>query len=264
MVYKPFQQKKERNKEKQIFAFVAIFLLAIFNFFPSAWGTFSAFANKISVPFWLAGNKIEYGMSGFTSLLRSKQSLNEQNMKLLAEISNLRQKLSGYDFAVQDNLEMKKNLFGSPKEYLSARIISRPNVAAYDTFIIDAGSERGVKKGANILTKENVSMGIVEEVYSRSSKARLFSTAGQISNVLLGPENTPVEIRGMGGGTFIAEVPSGADIREGDTALLSENTDYIVAYVISKEKNSANSFQKFYLEAPTGLFTIKYVRIEKK
>ena len=263
MSYKSFQSKKERKNAKRIFSFVAVFLLAIFSFFPSAWKMFSSFANDLSLPFWTTGNTTGSGISGFFSLMRSKQSLAEQNSALSEEISALKEKLSGYDFVVQDNLEMKQTLFGDPKKYSVARIISRPNISAYDTFILDAGSDRGIQKGSKVLSGEKTVIGTVEETYSQSSKVRLFSTAGQKVNVLLGPENIPAEILGMGGGFFTVEIPNGADVKEGDIAVLAENSAYVVATVTSKEKTDTDSFQKFYLESPAKIFVMKYVEVEK-
>lgn len=249
---------------KKTAIFFAVFLLSIFTVFPSAFKGFSSRVNGISMPFWTTGDGISSGISGILSLFRSKQSLLKQNLALSSEISELKQQLSGYDFVVAENIEMRDLLFQRSEERIFARIISRPNVTAYDTFLIDSGKNAGVEKGAMILAQKNSVIGLVEEAYPNSSKARLFSTAGMITNIFLGPENIPAELHGMGGGSFFAEVPKDVDIREGDTAILAEKPEYIAAYVVSKEKDITQSFQKFYLKSPVGLFTIKYVEIEKQ
>lgn len=262
--YKSFQPKKEKKMAKKTAVFVAVSLLIVFTVFPPAFKEFSSRANGISIPFWIAGDGISSGISGVFSLFRSKRFLSEQNRALASEISELKQQLSGYDFVVAENLEMRDLLFQRSEKRIFARIISRPNVTAYDTFLIDVGKSAGVGKGAVVLAQKNSVIGLVEEAYPDSSKARLFSTAGTITNIFLGPENIPAELHGMGGGSFFAEIPKDIDIREGDTAILAEKPEYIAAYVVSEEKDSTQSFQKFYLKSPVGLFTIKYVEIEKQ
>jgi len=263
MTYKSFQPKKDKKITKKIAIFSAIFLLALFTFFPSVFKGFSSFANEISIPFWKAGEGTTSGFSRFSSLFASKQTLYDENLILKDKVKTLEEKLSGYNFAVQENIELKKAFLGDPKGRIFAQIVSRPNVAAYDTFIIDKGEKDGIVKGAKVLSGDMSLMGTVEEVYPNTSKARLFSTAGTITNVFLGPENIPAEIHGTGGGTYTALVPDGVDIREGDTALLSSDPSRIVAFVVSKEKADDDSFQKFYLKNPADLFSIKYVEIER-
>jgi cell shape-determining protein MreC len=263
MSYKPFQPKKEKKIAKKSIFFVVIFLLIVFTVFPTLFRGFSSATNEVSVPLLNAKEQTTGGITDFFAVFRFKQNLYNQNRALSEKISDLEQKLSGYDFLVQENLELKNTFFQKTEGYIFARVVLRPNVAVYDTFLLDVGTDMGIKKGAKVFSGETAVVGTVEEVYPHSSKARLFSTAGQVTNVLMGPDNIPLELRGMGGGAFIVDVPSGVDIQEGDTALLAEKPDSIVAYAMVKEKTDTGSFQKFHLESVVGIFNLKYVKIEK-
>lgn len=263
MVYKPFQPKKEKKMAKKSIFFIVVFLLIVFTIFPSVFRGFSSSTNSASVPLLNAKEQTTGGVLGFFALFRFKQSLYNQNLALSEKVSDLEQKLAGYDFLIQENLELKNIFFQKTEEFVFARVIARPNITAYDTFLINVGQTAGIKKGAKVFSGETMIIGTVEEVYANSSKARLFSTAGQITNVLMGPDNVPLELRGMGGGSFIADVPSSVDIQEGDTALLAEKPDFIVAYATSKEKTDTGSFQKFHLEGLASIFNLKYVKVEK-
>jgi len=263
MPYKPFQPKKEKKMAKKSIFFVVVFLLIVFTVFPSVFREFSSSANNVSIPLLNVKGQTTGGISGFFALFRSKESLYNQNLTLSEKVSDLEQKLSGYDFLIQENLELKNIFFQKTEGYIFARVIARPNVTAYDTFLIDAGKSAGIKKGTKVFSGDTAIIGIIEEVYANSSKARLFSTAGQITHVLMGPDSIPLELRGMGGGSFTADVPNGVDIQEGDTALLAERPDFVVAYAVSKEKTDTGSFQKFHLESLAGIFNLKYIKVEK-
>ncbi|MCK9352210.1 MAG: rod shape-determining protein MreC [Candidatus Paceibacterota bacterium] len=263
MPYKSFQPKQAKKSAKKSIIFLGVFLLVLLTIFPSLFGGFSSLANSASTPLWSAGEGSSSGILGFFSMFRSKRALYEQNRALTDKVSDLEQKLSGYDFVVQENIELKDVFSQKPEKTVLSRIISRPNVTAYDTFLIDTGKDGGISKGAKVFAGDTALIGIVEEVYARSSKARLFSTAGATTNVFLGPENIPAELFGMGGGSFFVEIPKDVDVKEGDIAMLSDDPEHITAYIVSREKELDNSFVKFYLQSPANLFNIKYVSVEK-
>ncbi len=262
MVYKSFQPKKEKKGVKKFPIFIAVFLLAILTIFPSIFRGFSASANNGSVPFLIFGNNVASSFSGVAFYFKSRQSLLDENKALSVKLSKMEAELSGFDFVVQENLELKKNLKENVGKNIFAQVIARPNVTAYDTFLLDAGTKKGVKINSKILTDGIFAIGIIDEAYADSSKARLYSTSGQITNVLIGPNNIPVEIHGLGGGSFSAEVPNSVDIQIGDAVILAESSNSIIAIVRSEEKTNVDSFRKFYLQSPASLFSLKYVEIE--
>lgn len=231
--------------------------------FPDSFRFFSSIVNDGATPIWNIGGAGRSAFSKYGLFLNSQKSLVAKNKELSDTIKKMELRLTGYDFVVQENLELKKTLFHKKETAVSGAIIARPNVAAYDTFLIDVGENSGIQKGDKVLANENMILGLVEEVYSFSAKARLFSTAGETTDAILGPDNIPVQLKGSGGGSFMVELPREMDIREGDSAILSGAPEYIIAIVISKEEVSTESFQKIYLRGPVSVFDAKYVQIIK-
>jgi len=262
-MYRPLQSKKPKNKLRTAFFFFAFFVLMVFTVFSGAFHFFSSVANDTSIPFWNIGSAGNSAFSKFTAFLSSQQSLVEKNAELSKKIKKMQTELTGYDFVVQENLELKNLLFQKKENAVFGAIIARPNVTAYDTFLIDIGENSGIQKGDKILSDENMILGTVEETYPWSAKAILFSTAGKISDTLLGPDNIPTQLKGLGGGSFIAELPREMDIREGDSAILPGAPEYVMATVISKEQKSTESFQTIYLRGSVSLFDAKYVQVIK-
>ena len=215
------------------------------------------------VPVWNIGAAGGSVLSNYGSLLNSQSSLVAKNNELSEKIKKLETEVNGYDFVVQENLELKKQLFQKKENSIFGAVIARPNITAYDTFLINVGENDGIKKGDKILANENMILGTVDEAYFGSSKAILFSTTGEISNALLGPDNIPIQLKGMGGGSFTAELPREMDVQEGDNAVLPGTPEYIVAQVVAKESKSADSFQTVYLRGPVNIFDAKYVQVVK-
>ncbi len=215
------------------------------------------------MPFWNTGAVGVSTISGTALSLNSKESLVAKNKELSDKVKQLKREVNGYDFVVQENLELKKVLFQKSEETLTAGVVARPNITAYDTFLIDIGKNSGIKNGDKVLADENTMLGIIEETYSYSSKARLFSTAGEISEALLGPDNIPVQLHGLGGGSFSTETPRGIDVKKGDSAVITGTREYIIAQVVEVEDRSTESFQKIYLRGPVNIFNTKYVQVVK-
>lgn len=215
------------------------------------------------MPFWNTGAAGGVSFSNTALSLNSKESLIAKNKELTETIKKLEREVNGYDFVVQENLELKKLLFQKTEETLIATVVARPNITAYDTFLIDIGKNSEIKNGDKVLSDGNATLGVIEETYQYSAKARLFSTAGEISDALLGPESIPVQLRGLGGGTFTTEVPHTMDVKKGDSAVVSGTPEYIIAEVVSVESGDTESFQKIYLRGPVNIFNAKYVQVVK-
>ncbi|MFA6566292.1 MAG: rod shape-determining protein MreC, partial [Candidatus Paceibacterota bacterium] len=224
---------------------------------------FSSAANDGAMPVWKMGSAGKSFFSKCGLFLNSQKALVAKNGELSEKIKKLELRLTGYDFVVQENLELKKTLFHRKENTVFGAVVARPNVSAYDTFLLDIGENFGIKKGDKILANENMILGFVEEAYPVSAKARLFSTAGEVTDAILGPDNIPVQLKGSGGGSFILELPREMDVEEGDSAILPGVPEYIIATVISKEEVSTESFQKIYLRGPVSVFDVKYVQIIK-
>jgi cell shape-determining protein MreC len=162
---------------------------------------------------------------------------------------------------VQENIELKKLFSGKKESGIFAGVLARGGGTPFGTFLLDVGSESGVKNGDMVLVDQNIALGKITETYSRSVKIKLFSASGETTDVFLGPENIPAQLNGVGGGVYTALLPRELDIQEGDAAVLSGVEGFILAYVESKESNPSEAFQKIYLRSPVNVFEVKYLQI---
>lgn len=253
---RPIIQKKRKKSGLKIFFAVAIFSVIFFSVYPSSFRAVSLWINALAIPFWNSAH-FENGMSN----IRSKSSLIKENEDLRQRIDILDRKLKGYDVVVQENIEMKKLFSARKPGTIFASLLAWPNSLPFDTFLLDVGSESKVANGQLVFADKDIVLGKVAETYSYSAKVKYFSSPGEITDAFLGPENIPIQLKGVGGGAFTVELPRDLDIREGDAAIFPGSEGFIVAYVGSKEENLTDSFQKLYLQSPVNIFELKYVQI---
>jgi len=230
---------------------------------------------NVASPFWSASNALRGNFAGIEAFLSSKQSLARENEKLRARVRELEKDLLGYDLIVSDNIDLRRMLGREESNeggILLAGVLSRSSDLPYDTLYVDAGERRGIPIGALVLAgfsgemsssapSVRVAAGRVMEVFPSRAKVRLFSSAGESTQVFLGPDNTIAELRGRGGGTFIAELPKDLDIRAGDTAVFPGAEGYFVALVETVQVDQSEAFQLAYLRTPFNPNELRYVGI---
>lgn len=251
--------KKKTKKSRKIFIGFAIFLIALFTFFPQAFGALGRPLFVVAMPFWNAGTFVRDAWKESSSVYLSKKTLVRENNDLHLEIAKLKREIRGYDVLIQQNIELKKELFGKTLAGKIGTVVARPVVSEYDTLLVDIGTVAGVEKGDVVLADSNIVLGTVEEVYPYSSKVRMYSSPGRKSDVLIGPSNISVQIEGNGGGSFSAQVPHGLNIIKGDAAILPGGDGFILGYVVSLEENTSTSFDTVRLSGTVNIFELKYI-----
>lgn len=257
---RPIIQKKQKRSGAKIFFIFALLLVIFFSASPSSFYVVSSFFNRIAVPFWnIEDSATKMLPSG--AIFQSKTELKKENADLRGQIVAMKRDLKSYDFVVQENLEFKKLFAGKKDGTLFAGLLGRPRSFPFDTFLLEIGSESGIKNGALVFSDQNIALGKIIETYPYSAKIKTFSSSGETTDAFLGPENIPVQLKGAGAGSFTAELPRDLDVQEGDATFLPGSEGFILAYVESKEENLTDSFQKLYLRGPVNVFELKYVQI---
>jgi len=164
----------------------------------------------------------------------------------------------------QENLDLKARLGRpgiAPARILGA-VLLRPPATPYDTLVIDAGAEEGVALGDYVSAGGSALVGTVSEVYAHAARVQLFSAPGQKYNALL-RGSIPLNIEGQGGGSMVAQVPSGTAVSAGDTALVPGIAGGLAARVTQVDKTEA-SFVTIYFQLPANIFTLRFVEVWKQ
>lgn len=280
MIFRPNNRTRNRGaKSLKIFGALTALLLAIFLLSrSSSSGALSRGAENIAAPIWRAGASVRGEGPGFFSFFSAKEALISQNQEREAENKKLKANLIGYDAALREILDLRTLLHRDPaaQDIVLAGVLARSSDLPFDTLHIDAGKNFNIGYGdiviagapnenetasTSSLSSNLIAVGSVMEVTRSASKVKLFSSAGEKTQVFLGPENLSVTLAGAGGGTMSVELPKDADVKAGDTALLPGVSGNIVAVVHALEPDPTLSFVTVYLRLPVNPRELRYVGI---
>ncbi len=256
-----------KNKRKKI-AFVAsaIIFLGVFLYFRAPIFSFlSAISQQVFKPAIYLKNNLARSFSGWGAVFSSKRSLSAEIDALKLQLLENEARTENYNSILDENERLKEILdrASNNKNFLLSAILSKPNKSPYDTMLVDAGGDLGVKEGDLVFALGNIPVGRVAEVYSESSKVILFSTSGEKTEVLVDGRNTFIEIIGRGGGNFEMVLPRDFELSKDSTVSLPGITPYTVAAVKAIVSDPRDSFTKALLVSPVNMHDIKFVQIRQ-
>lgn len=265
--------KKTKRKKYLNITLVVFVLIILFYFRSGIFNGLSYVMEGVSRPVLIAGNNIGEKLRGLGSYFVSKNSLYLQNQKLQMQVKENDARMSNYDSVVAENAGLKEILgrMNSKASMTLAAILSKPNQSIYDTLIVDAGTEQGIKEGNIVFALGNVPISRVDTVYSNSSKVVLFSSAGETTQatVSLGHgltgeavKNVSLELIGRGGGNFEMIMPKDFTLQKEDQAVMPGLNPLLLAIVETIISDPRDPFTKALLSSPVNIQEIKFVEIE--
>ena len=198
---------------------------------------------------------------GLLGQFTSATALAEENKRLQDTLAALSSRLIDRDFLYQENIELKWRLGRTIAEHITlAAVILRPPGIPYDTLMIDAGAESGIRKGDLVSAGGSAFIGYVAEAYPSSSRVVLFSSPGEVREALLRGD-IPISLEGQGAGSLVGELPAGTDVFVGDPVLIPSIMPQFMAEVTAVARREGESFQSIYLELPANPFTLRFVEV---
>ena len=260
-----FPQRYKKNKNLlflQIFGLALVVFSLMWNF-----GTESDFFSRgtlfIATPLWRAERALEERVASLTSIFALKKSLQKENELLKTQIDLLKVQLLLKDGVFEENEEVKNFLLerANFEKGTLALVLSKPNRSPYDTLVLDIGALNGVASGDLVLALGDVAIGKIEEVYSKNSRAKLFSSPGETLCVAIGKNNIIATAEGVGGGNFEIRLPRGISVTEGETISLSEKRSRIIGVVEKIGLNPTDPFQTIRFKNPINIFELKWVEV---
>lgn len=263
-----FRQDKHKSIRERLLLplLTAIFFIILFLFIPSS--TEKIVRGLQSAAFTLFSEKsaVSKNITSFRTFILSKESLLRENEILKSKLNALSFQSNQIDRVEKEN-ERLKDLWGRKEKQtlVLARILTRPNRTPYDTFIIDAGADLGVKKGQRVFALGNILIGTVEYSRERATLVKLFSSHGNFFDAIVeGDKNIPLSVSGKGGGSFEAIVPKTLEIKEGEAIIVPDLSRTIIGYVEKILIDPRDPFVKILINSAIPLNSINEVQIEIK
>lgn len=265
MSYVLRSKNREGRKIFKVFLWTLIIVLffAGTGFFAPTF--FSGLFIKIATPLWSLGNAVQNEASVNLGFFRSKEVLVLENKALKDALAETQIKLLAYDVLKQEH-ETLKDLLGrsTPQGFILAGVLVRPPQTPYDNIIVDVGFQGGVRVGDMVLASDSVILGTVLEVYERSAKVELFSTAGKKTQAFISRTSAPVELTGRGGGDFGVSIPREVSITPEDKFVIAGASGFLLAHIKTIDSKPTDSFQNVLAESPANMLGIRFVTIRRQ
>lgn len=231
------------------------------------------FSHAISIPIMAAGDffleknqDISEWVGNNTSYLKQKKSLEEENQRLKEKVSELEIKSLICQTTKEENNKLREIFYRSEEkgqELILAGILKRAPELPFGTLIIDAGSNNGIRNGAQVTVSGEALVGHIVEVFESSSKVKLISSTGEITKVIVGQESLALEAKGIGGESMEIDIPREININIGDIVSLPGINGLILGTVAKVEENSSDPFKKIIFRLPINLKQLKFLMVEK-
>ncbi|MDE6626132.1 MAG: rod shape-determining protein MreC [Lachnospiraceae bacterium] len=173
-------------------AFICFILLLISIIFENSFAPLKAVTSAIITPMQSGVNEVGSSIYTQVSYQKEKSELLKENKALEEKIAEYYSQIRVYE---QESYELKRlqKLLGLKEQYadyntIGARVIATDSTNWFYTFVIDKGSDDGVKVGCNILADGGLA-GIVTEVGTNYAKVRaIIDDNSSVSATVFGTE----------------------------------------------------------------------------
>lgn len=212
---------------------------------------------------WDIGIKAGNSWNMFWGEFRLKRSLVHENEVLQEEVARMQTQMLDRNLLEERVVELEGKLGrAGSDDRVTARVLVGPGRSAYDTLIIDAGSEQGILVGDKVVYAGAGVIGVTVEVYPTSSKVSLFSSPDKETAVAIGKEAIPAIARGGGMGNFESKIPQGSAVAVGDNVLIP-GENMILGIVGSIEGKASEPFMQVLFRLPFNTAAIRSVEVIK-
>jgi len=265
MIYRRDNDKKFFSDKNLLILFIVValtllFLVAVPQSAKSIASALSSVFAVIAGPDSVPVKNIE----SFKAVLSDKETLIKKNLALEAKLGENETRIKEIEAIESENFSLKE-ILGRKKsaDLIIARVMLRPNRSPYDTLLVDAGENAGVRTGSNVFALGDTLIGTVEAVYKDASLVSLFSTPGREFEARLGGEDISIKLTGRGGGSFEAVIPRAVLVSQGDSVVIPSLSRSVIGYVEATVSDPRDPFVKLFILSPVSFSTLRFVEIEK-
>ena len=212
----------------------------------------SSVFQKISTPFQRTSYNIFNSITLFGENSKLKK-LETENLALTSMLSD-QKKLESENSALSDQFQASSP---NSNTLLPANIVGAPSfipgVSTPETFIVDKGTQDGVKVGEAVVYKNNL-LGKITKSNDSLSEITLVTNISSSFTAKISSAGTLGVIKGQGGGEMILDnvllsdnlEPSNLVLTNGDTSLNGNGypPDLVVGKIVSIDKKASSLFQR--------------------
>ncbi len=257
-----YHRAKQKRSRQIIVLVVVLFVLALLSLTP-LYQRLSEGTQRVAVFAWSSASVAGGYVESIFSVFAKKEKLIEENKRLRTEIESMRIKTIDRNLLWEENIVLrgylgKKETDDSFK--VLGRIVAGFGRGAYNTLIIDVGLGSGVEVGDLVLVNSIV-VGEIGEVFSGSSKIKLYSSSREVVDIIIGSNNIPAKAIGRGAGNFEIKLPRDTEVFIGDIIQTSGDPLKIIGIIEHVDGLSNDPLKTVLFKHPVNIFEVEWVKI---
>lgn len=195
------------------------------------------------------------GFGNAAALTLRNEQLASENAALASENQTLSQKIASIS-ALFDSSAPAQSVPG-----ILAGVLARPPESPYDTLVLSAGRNAGVRSGMEAYGAGGVPLGVVETVLADFSRVVLFSAPGVSTHGWVGKAGIPLTLTGEGAGAMGASVPRSAGVIVGDSIFVPGPGMLPIGSVIRIDGDPSSPSVTLRIMLSQNIFSIPWVRV---
>ena len=239
---------REKNKKRNIklFIFFIFLIVGIFSWqktqrylYPYFEPALFVFDNTKSVITFLPKNIVSF----FKSKAYYVNHINE----LEENIERLENTVALYEGELVENSIKIQN---HEEEFGAASIVAHPLIhdigSIYSTVILSKGYRDGVDEGMIVYIRGMQPVGYISKIHDKTSEMFLFSSPKNKLEGVIGDE-VILQLVGIGGGNFIANIPRDIDLNIGDSVYYRSNIKMKLGVISDIKNEEQDVFKRVYI-----------------
>jgi cell shape-determining protein MreC len=249
---------KSKRRKTPLFSIVVVLLVVIIVIWQALF--LVGLSRFIVSPVWVFRSVVVERFAYIGEFFNTKDVLIAEKEALEDQVEKQRLELLTLDVLRAENAALKGvNTSVRQANPRQLPILVHPPRSPYDTLIADSRGQEVL--GDEFFVAHNIILGRVGKVYRSSTDLVLFSSPEERLDAQLVRTGIPVELVGLGGGTFSLQVIEALDIVEGDILRIPGFDEYVVAVVEVVEVDASGQFKNVRARVPLNIYELSFVNI---
>ena len=212
-----------------------------------------------ATPLWQAGNGTASAFEAFASIFGNSAALTAERDRLREDSLALAEENRTLRGQVSDLTRLMAS--STPAHRALAGVLARPPVAPYDTLIVGAGKNVGVKDGAFVYGPGDVPLGTVSHADAATSEVALFCAGGRSTDGWVGDARVPVTLIGKGAGAFEATLPRDSGVAVNAVVYVPGPGALPVGTVVKIDSDPSSPRDTIHIAPYANLFSLTWVSL---
>lgn len=175
------------------------------------------------------------------------KTLAEKNAQLEVTIERLENELASRDAFIKEERLIRDAALPESPSTIVMYPIAEDVTSFYSTILLSKGYKDGVEKDALVYVRGLEPVCTIIEVYNETSLCELLSKGKRITEAVTASGTVTLSLSGIGGGSFVAEIPKITEVFLNDDVYLRSNQAMKLGTIISIKEDEQSTGKKVYV-----------------